>query len=384
MVPKVRLPWVGSSLSSRGRLFVHRNGVKVKRSSTIFGAAFALFLCGPPSASAQDILGSAQGFAVLGGSTVTNTGTTVVTGNLGVSPGSSVTGFPPGIVIGTIHVADAVAQQAQADALTAYNDLAGAACDFDLTGQDLGGLTLVPGVYCFSSSAQLTGALTLDAQGSDSAEFIFKIATTLTGASGASVTVIDGGTDCGVFWQIGSSATIGSGATFVGNVLASASITLTTGAILSGRALALNGAVTLDTNLVTIPDECTCIPFWNNYGAGWPGTLGVPGIVLSNAPVIGGDITLTIDNSSNMPTVGWLIAGYAMDAASTPRDGTLLVAPPFNVSLYALPVGQLNIDGNVTAHHLCGFELFLQFVQRDPGASKGISFTPGVHAILGY
>src|SRR6195952_5818937 len=128
-------------------------------------------------------------FSVLAGSTVTNTSTpTIVTGNLGVSPGSAVTGFPPGTVIGgTIHAADAVAAQAQSDLTTVYNNLANEACNTDLTGQDLGGLTLTPGVYCFSTSAQLTGTLTLDAQGNSAASFIFKIGSTLTTASGSSV-----------------------------------------------------------------------------------------------------------------------------------------------------------------------------------------------------
>src|SRR6202049_136682 len=128
-------------------------------------------------------------FAVLGGSTVTNTATpTTVNGNLGVSPGSAVTGFPPGIVTGgTIHAADAVAAQAQSDLTTTYVNLANEACNTDLTGQDLGGKTLTPGVYCFSTSAQLTGALTLDAQGNPNAVFIFKIGSTLTTASASSV-----------------------------------------------------------------------------------------------------------------------------------------------------------------------------------------------------
>src|SRR5580693_5920700 len=137
-------------------------------------------------------------FAVLGGSTVTNTNTpTVVTGNLGVSPGSAVTGFPPGIVVGgSIHAADAVAAQAQTDLTTLYNNLASSACNTDLTGQDLGGLTLTPGVYCFASSAQLTGTLTLDAQGNSNAFFIFKIGSTLTTASASSVMLINNASSC--------------------------------------------------------------------------------------------------------------------------------------------------------------------------------------------
>ena len=199
-------------------------------------------------------LGSAGSFAVLGGSTVTNTGSTTVTGDLGVSPGLAITGFPPGLVIGgAMHAGDAIALQAQTDTATAYNALSAEACSVDLTGKDLGGLTLVPGVYCFSSSAQLTGALVLDAGGKADAVFVFKIASTLTSASNASVRVINGGSDCGVFWQVGSSATLGTGTVFAGSVFALASITLTTGAKVSGRALARTGAVTMDTNAVSLP-----------------------------------------------------------------------------------------------------------------------------------
>ena len=205
-------------------------------------------------AYAQVNLGTAQSFAVLGGSTVTNTGATAITGNLGVSPGSSVTGFPPGIVTGgTIHAADSVAAQAQSDLTTAYNAAAGLPCGVDLTGQNLGGLTLTPGVYCFTSSAALTGTLTLNFQGNPNALVVFKIGSTLTTASGSSVVLSNtGGTTCptNLFWQVGSSATLGTGSTFTGNILALTSITMTTGGGLTGRALSRNGAVTLDTNTV--------------------------------------------------------------------------------------------------------------------------------------
>ena len=159
-------------------------------------------------------LGTAAAFAVLGSSTVTNTGNTVINGNLGVSPGSAITGFPPGLVVppGTVHAADAAAAGAQSDTTIAYNALAGQPCNFNLTGQDLGGLTLIPGVYCFASSAQLTGAVTLNAQGNSNSVFIFQIGSTLTTASNASVNIINGVRGCNVFWQIGSSATLGTSA----------------------------------------------------------------------------------------------------------------------------------------------------------------------------
>jgi hypothetical protein len=233
---------------------LNRKGVHVRTKPrflhSLFGAM--LFLCAAIPAAAQISLGTAQGFGVLGGSAVTNTGATTVNGNVGASPGSSVTGFPPGVVVGgAIHNNDAVAVQAQNDLTTAYNEIAGTACTADLTGQNLGGLTLTPGVYCFSSSAQLTGALTLNALGNPNALFLFKIGSTLTTSSGSSVTVINGGSSCNrVFWQVGSSATLGTGTSFAGDILALTSITLTTGANTTGRTLARNGAVTLDTNNV--------------------------------------------------------------------------------------------------------------------------------------
>ena len=204
-------------------------------------------------------LGTVGSFAVLGGSTVTNTGSTTINGDVGLSPGLAITGFPPGIVTGgTMHAGDATALQAQTDATAAFNSLAAEACGVDLTGKDLGGLTLVPGVYCFSSSAQLTGALVLDAGGRADAVWVFKMDTTLTTASNSSVRVINGGNDCGVFWQVGSSATLGTGTVFAGSVLALASITLNTDAKVSGRTLARTGAVTMDTNSVSLP-TCSAI-----------------------------------------------------------------------------------------------------------------------------
>ena len=215
-------------------------------------AGLAALLSGA-EVQAQTSLGTAQSFAVLGGSTVTNTGPSVIGGDVGVSPGSAITGFPPGILTppGAIHAADAVAASAQASLTTQYNALASASCTLDLTGQNLGNRSLNPGVYCFSTSAQLTGPLTLNAQGNATAAFIFKIGSTLTTASGSSVTVIGGGNQCGVAWQIGTSATLGTTTSFVGNLIALSSITLNTGANIIGRALARNGAVTLDTNNIS-------------------------------------------------------------------------------------------------------------------------------------
>ena len=220
---------------------------------TLSGAmGVAALLCVPSPALAQTDLGpSLRPFAVLGASTVTCTGTSVITGDLGVSPGTAVTGFPAPCTVGTIHGGDATAAAAKVDLTTAFTTLGSLTCGRDLTGADLGGLTLTPGVYCFSSSAQLTGTLTLDAQGIPGAVWVFQIGSTLTTASASSVVFINGGNPCSAYWRVGSSATLGTGTSFAGNILAQASITLTTGADVIGRALALTAAVTLDTNDVS-------------------------------------------------------------------------------------------------------------------------------------
>ncbi len=201
-------------------------------------------------------LATAANYAVLGGSTVTNTGGTVLDGSLGLWPGPAISGFPPGLVLppGTTDTGNAVAQQAQSDLTTAYVDAAGRPVD-QTTTADLADLVLGGGVYAGPSHGALglTGPLVLDGANDPNTVFIFQTDSSLITASGSTVSLINGAQECNVFWQVGSSATLGTGSTFVGNVMALTSITVTNGVTVHGRALARNGAVTLDDDVFTEP-----------------------------------------------------------------------------------------------------------------------------------
>ncbi|MDX6623152.1 MAG: hypothetical protein QOE75_1084 [Solirubrobacterales bacterium] len=216
-------------------------------------AVFAVAAVPVAAQAAAVNLATAGPFVVLGGSTVTNTGPSVLNGNLGVAPGTSLVGFGlPAVVNGATHVNNGVATQAQADLTTAYNVAAGQPVppSNNLTGTDLGSRTLTAGNYGFSSSAQLTGALTLDAQGDPNAQFVFEIGSTLTTASASSVILVNGASPCNVYWQIGSSATLDSGTSFAGNLMALTDITLNSGASVIGRVLARNGQISLINNVL--------------------------------------------------------------------------------------------------------------------------------------
>ncbi|MGB2939911.1 MAG: ice-binding family protein [Candidatus Dormiibacterota bacterium] len=305
--------------------------MRLRRARTylLFLSVLALGIAGSWStalAATDPGLGTASSFAVLGGSAVTNTGPSVLNGNLGVWPGTSVTGYPPLVLNGALHQSDAVAAQAQLDLTTAYNSAAGQPVTQDLTGQDLGNKLLTPGVYHFSSSAQLTGPLTLDGQGATHAVFIFQIGSTLTTASAASVSLVNGASECDVWWQIGSSATLGTATTFRGNLMALTSITLNTGAnIPGGRALARNGAVTLDTNVISLPTGCGSSSSGNSSGTPSSSpSLGSPagpdtGTSLSQPP-------------GSTPSVGGPTAGSPGTPSASPSPRIPVTAAPPDVS----------------------------------------------------
>jgi hypothetical protein len=249
--------------------------VSIRRSSLValcasFGLALASVAGSAAAAEATVGLGAADSYAVLAGTTVTNTGPSTVQGDLGVSPGTAVTGFPPGLVSdGTTHAADAEAADAQAAVTTAYDDAAGRSSTGTVSA-DLAGQTLSPGVYTGGALA-LSGTLTLDGQGDPNAVFVFQAASTLVTGSSSRVSLINSAGSCNVFWQVGSSATIGTSSDFVGTVLALTSISAQTNASIEGRLLARNGEVTLDSNTFTSP-SCQSAPTTTTAAGGGSAT----------------------------------------------------------------------------------------------------------------
>jgi hypothetical protein len=212
------------------------------------------FTTGLTTGQAGIDLGSAGNFAILAGAGVTNTGLTIVTGDLGTSPTGTVTGFPPGIVNGNIHAADPIAAQAKLDLTAAYNDAQGRSTSPIVLPGDLMGLTLAPGLYVNSTSVMLSaGNVTLDAQGNPNAIFIFKMGSTLTTYPGTHIILAGGAQAKNIFWAVGTSATLGTNTIFYGTILADQSVSLNTGAVLNGRALTRIAAVTLQSNIVTKP-----------------------------------------------------------------------------------------------------------------------------------
>lgn len=242
-----------SSDVRRARRFLHVGARLVALSTLVLVSATAV-VNGSAGAATTDVnLATASSYAVLAASTITNTGPSVIAGDIGLSPGTAITGFPPGLQSsGTQHVADGPALTAQNALTAAYTDAAARTPVSTVSG-DLGGTTLVAGVYSSTSSLSLTGTLTLNGAGNADAVWIFKAGSTLITAAGSQVVLENGAQACHVYWQVGSSATLGTTSQLSGSVMALTSITLDTGASVSGRLLARNGAVTLDDNAVTVP-----------------------------------------------------------------------------------------------------------------------------------
>ncbi len=247
-----------------------------------------VFATSASAAQAPVGLGTAYSFALLGGSTITNTGPSVINGDLGLHPGTAVTGFPPGTINGAVHRTDAVALNAKADLTIAYKDAAGRSLSAT-SAPDIGGKTLKPGVYRTGSvpSMGLTGNLTLDAQGDPRAVFIFQVESTLKTATDSSVSLLNGAQACNIYWQVGSSATLGTRTAFKGNILALSSISANNGVVVEGRLLARNGAVTLINDTVTRP-QCAA-GTGGDDGTGGPGSGPGTGAGSSSGP--GADTT---------------------------------------------------------------------------------------------
>lgn len=270
-----------------------------------------------PQSNAQS-LGSAETFGVLGATTVTNTGATQVVGNVGVSPGSAITGFPPGVIIdGALHAADGTATQAHADLATAYTGFSGLASPpaNNLSGQDLGGLTLVPGVYHFDTTATSGGVLTLDAQNDPDARFVIQVGTSLITTGASSVLLINQADARNVYFQVGSAVTLGSGSSFIGNLLAGTSVTAVGGTTVTGRLLALTGAVTMDTNQVTNPglSSPTPTPTPTPSGTPTPTPTGTPTPTPSPGPaqLLNISTRLNVETGEKVSIAGFIITGNA-------------------------------------------------------------------------
>lgn len=343
-------------------------------------SAALLSVIAPSSVYAQvPNLGTAADFAVLAGSTVTNTGPSVLTGNLGVSPGSAITGFPPGVVNApsSIHISDAIAIQAQSDLVTGYNAIAARPATADLTGVNLAGLTLTPGVYNFAQGANLSGALTLNALGNPNAVFIFNIASTLVTGSAATVSIIGGGTGNNVYWRVGSSATLGTTTSFIGDILALTSITLNTGAnITCGSALARNGAVTLDTNNIAtrnLTASCTMAALLpTTVVGGDTGTTTTGGTPATGTTTVDG----TPVSSGTATPMTSLIPGSVV-----PAGGLVVVLPagttlPAGATAVNLPAGSGVPTGSIVVILPAGFVVptgATPFVLAGSGVIAGIN-----------
>lgn len=354
-------------------------------------------------------LNSTVNFTALGSSTVTNTGPTIVNGNVGLFPGTAVTGFPPGTVVGgAIHATDGAASTAQGDLTTAYNDAAGRTVPTIIVVPDIGGQSLPAGLYKTGATPSLavSGTLTLDGGGNSNAVFIFQIASTLTTASGSRISLINGANAANVFWQVGSSATLGTTSVFAGTILAQVSITLQTGATLNGRALARTGAVTMDSNVMVNPGPpitTTTAPTLSAVSCPVPSAIvgvaynsllvptgGTPAYTFS---ITGGVLppSLTL-NASTGAITGTPTGGGGTFTFST--NATDSAAPPVTVanatcSIVVAPAGSsadlsINKTGPTTAAPSANLTYNLAIANTGPGSAAAVTVTDILPAGVTY
>ena len=331
----------------------------------------ALFALGP-ALRAQEIsvgLGTADDFAVLAGSAITNTGPTTITGDVGIHPDSAVTGFGSVTLNGDLHVADAVAEQAKVDLVTAYTD-AESRTVTETIATELGGQTLTAGVYDSAAGTfAITGPLTLDAQDDPNAVFIFQMASTLGTAAASSVNLINGADACNVFWQVGSSATLGATSSFVGNILALTSITIGNGTTVEGRTLARNGAVTLDTNTITRA-VCTVAVPEDTTTTVAPTTTAIPEDTTTTvAP------TTTAIPEDTTTTVAPATTAIPGDSTTTPAPGDTTTTTPGDISATTNP-------GAATATTKRGDATATNLAAPVGGVDTGGGSSPGAPHIL--
>ncbi len=296
------------------------------------------------AATATVNLGTASSYAVLAGSTITNTGSSTISGDIGLSPGTSITGFPPGIqTSGTTQIADGAALAAQNDLTTAFNSASGRTATVAIT-NDLGGSTLVSGVYQATSIMGLTGTVTLDGGGDANSVFIFQAGSTLTTASSASVVLENGAQACNVFWEVGSSATLGSSTNFVGTILAATSITLNTGAVVNGRLQAMSGAVTLDDNTIDL-STCLTPPTTTTTAVGTT-TTSAPSTTTTTAT----STTSTIPTTSTTLATGTTSTTLTPPTTSPPNSSPPTTFVPTTTPKFVLPRGAPQTGGCGSAH----------------------------------
>jgi cytoskeletal protein CcmA (bactofilin family) len=299
------------------------------------------------SSLAAPNLGAAGSFAVLAASTVTNTGASAISGDLGLSPGTSVTGFPPGMLAGTQYVADPASAQAQLDLTAAYNDAAARTVGAITLAGNLGGMTLAPGLYKSTSSLEISsGDLTLDAKGDASAVYIFQMGSTLVTTVGRKVILAGGAQAANIYWQVGSSATLGVSSVFKGTIMAMASITATTGASVEGRLLARTAAVTLDDNSILRTAAVVAVV---------PAPAPAPGVCQDVTTLVAGGSSGSICSSAaftsgaNSTVNGWVTAKAATTLGATSRvHGDVTAGAAYTSGDGSVVEGNVSASGDVT------------------------------------